>query len=91
MVPAPPPPTLQAMKELPKPPDMQQLWEELEMPSNEFLQQDLLLRKEVWKLLYKYQDLFSSTTPGCTDIVELQLLLKPGTQPIRQNFHNLNP
>ncbi len=72
---APPPLTLQAMEEPPKPLDMQQLWEELEMPSNEFLQKDSLLRKEVWKLLYEYQDLFSRTPLGCTDIMELQLHL----------------
>ncbi len=84
-VPAQLPLTLQAMEEPPQPLDMQQLWEELEMPSNEFLQKDPLLQR---KLLYEYQDIFSSTTTGCT---ELQLCLKPGTQPIQQKFHNLNP
>ncbi len=89
--PDPPAPTLQAMAEPPEPPDMQQLLEDLEMPDNQFLAKDPLLKKEVWKLIYEYQDIFSKTTPGCTDVVQLQLRLKPGTQPIRQKFHNLNP
>ncbi len=83
-------PALKAMAEPPEPPDMQQLWEDLEMPDNMFLKKDPLLKKEVWKLIYEYQDIFSNTTPGCTDVVELQLRLKPGTQPIRQKFWNLN-
>ncbi len=62
--PEPPAPALQAMAEPPEPPDMQQLWEDLEMPDNMFLKKDPLLKKEVWK---------------------------PGTQPIRQKFRNLNP
>ncbi len=38
---------LQAMAEPPEPPDMQQLWEDLEMPDNMFLKKDPLLKKEV--------------------------------------------
>ncbi len=75
-VPTLPPPTLQAMEEPPKPHDMQQLWEDLELSRNDFLQKDLLLKKEVWKLIFEYKDIFSNTTQGCTDIVELQLRLK---------------
>ncbi|MCP3668828.1 MAG: hypothetical protein GY696_41140 [Gammaproteobacteria bacterium] len=40
-------------------------------------------------LLYRYQDIFISSTPGCTDQVELNLELKAGTQPKR--FWDLNP
>ena len=46
---------------------------------------------KVRALLYRYQDIFSSSTPGCTDQVELNLELKVGTQPIRQRFWDLNP
>ena len=42
-------------------------------------------------MISEYRDVFSNSTPGCTDIVELQLRLKPGTQPIRQKFCDLNP
>ncbi len=87
MAPALPPPTLQAMEEPPKPPDMQQLWEDLGLPTNDFLQKDPL----IWKLIFEYQDIFSNTTPGCTDIVELQLHMKPSMQLICQKFCNLNP
>ncbi len=75
--PDPPAPALQAIAEPPEPPDMQQLWEDLEMLDNMFLRKDPLLKKEVWKLIYEYRDIFSNTTPGCTDMVELQLRLKP--------------
>jgi transposase InsO family protein/dUTPase len=89
--PGPPAPTLHAMDEPPEPPDMEQLWLDLEMQGNPFMAKDPLLKKEVWKLIYEYRDIFSNTTPGCTDVVQLQLRLKPGTQPIRQKFRNLNP
>ena len=85
------PPLLHAMGESVEPPDMQQLWMDLELEENEFLQQDPLLKKEVWKLISEFRDVFSNSTPGCTDLVELQLQLKPGTQPIRQKFRDLNP
>jgi hypothetical protein len=50
-----PAPALQAMAEPPEPLDMQQLWE---MPDNMFLKKDPLLKKEVWKVVYKYRDIF---------------------------------
>ena len=77
-----PPPSMHSIQEPAEPPDMQQLWTDLKDP---------LLKKEVWTLISEYRDVFSNSTPGCTDIVELQLRLKPGTQPIRQKFHDLNP
>ena len=86
-----PSPQLQAMGDSAEPPDMQQLWTDLELEENEFLQRDPLLKKEVWKLISEFWDVFSNSTPGCTDLVELQLRLKPGTQPIRQKFRDLNP
>ena len=43
-----PPPRLHSFQEPAEPPDMQQLWEDLEMEENEFLHKDPLLRKEVW-------------------------------------------
>ena len=35
------------------------------------------------------QNIFSNSTPGCIDQVELNLELKPGTQLIRQRFQDL--
>ena len=37
------------------------------------LRKDPLLKKEVWKMISEYRDVFSNSTPGCTDVVELQL------------------
>ena len=56
------------------------MWQDMELQDNDFLQKDPALKKEAWN------DIFSSTTPGCTDVVELQLQFKPGTQPIFQKF-----
>ena len=63
---------------------MQQMWQDMELQDNDFLQKDPALKKEAWN------DIFLSTTPGCTDVVELQLQFEPGTQPIFQKFRYLN-
>ena len=42
-----PPPRIHSLQEPAEPPDMQQLWADLEMEENEFLRKDPLLKKEV--------------------------------------------
>ncbi|MCP3664615.1 MAG: hypothetical protein GY696_19350 [Gammaproteobacteria bacterium] len=68
--------------------DFPQLLEDLEISAIKILQANPQVQKKVKALMYHYQD---SSTPGCTDQVELNLELKPGTQPIRQRFQDLNP
>ena len=71
--------------------DFSQLLEYLGISENKLLQALPGIQKRVKALLYRYQDIFSNITPGCTDQVELNLELKPGTQPIRQRFQDMNP
>ena len=82
---------LHAMEAHGEPPDMQQLWADLKLEDNEFLQCDPFLKKEVWTFISEFRDVFFNSTPGCTDLVELELRPKPGTQSIRQRFKDLNP
>ncbi|MCP3667652.1 MAG: hypothetical protein GY696_35040 [Gammaproteobacteria bacterium] len=81
------------MSEMKEPPrqDFSKLLEDLEIPGNKLLQDHPKIKKDLETLLWKYQDIFSQDTPGCTDQVELDLELKPGTQPISQRFRDLNP
>ena len=67
------------------------LQEDLGIPENKLLQAHHQVKKRLQALLHQYQDIFSQNTPGCTDKVELNLELKPGTQPNRQRFRDLNP
>ncbi|MCP3667560.1 MAG: RNA-directed DNA polymerase, partial [Gammaproteobacteria bacterium] len=71
--------------------DFSKLLEDLEIPENKLLQDHPKIKKDLEALLWEYQDIFSQNTPGCTDQVELDLELKPGTQPISQRFRDLNP
>ena len=71
--------------------DFSQLLANLKIPENKLLQAQPYIQKKIKGLLYTYQDIFSNSTPGCTDQVELNLELKPGTQLIRQRFIDLNP
>jgi hypothetical protein len=65
----------------PELPDMQQLWTDLELHDNEFLRQDPTLKKEVWKLIFQYRDIFLSTTPGCTDVAAMPQAGHPAPLP----------
>ena len=55
------------------------------------LQENPDIAKKVKQIIYEYRDIFSYSAPGETDLVELDLKLKPGTQPIRQKVRPLNP
>ena len=70
--------------------EFSKLLEALEVPENELLKKHPQTRT-LDQLLWEYQDIFSQDTPGCTDKVELDLELQPGTQPISQRFRDLNP
>ena len=84
------PPEISEMKE-PSRMEFSKLLEALEVPENELLKKHPQTRKDLDQLLWEYQDIFSQDTPGCTDKVELDLELQPGTQPISQRFRDLNP
>ena len=71
--------------------DFSQLLADLKIPENKLLQAQPYIQKKIKGLLYTYQDIFSNSTPGCTDQVKLNLEFKPGTQLIRQRFIDLNP
>ncbi|MCP3665894.1 MAG: RNA-directed DNA polymerase [Gammaproteobacteria bacterium] len=71
--------------------EFSKLLEDLEIPGNKLLQEHPQIKTDLEQLLWEYQDIFSQDTPGCTDKVELDLELKPGTQPISQRFRDLNP
>ena len=70
------------MNEMTEPPrqEFSKLLEDLEIPENKLLQDHPKIKKDLEALLWEYQDIFSQNTPGCTDQVELDLELKPGTQ-----------
>ncbi|MCP4118966.1 MAG: hypothetical protein GY737_26925, partial [Desulfobacteraceae bacterium] len=87
--PAVPPPTVEIGEMSSE--DFSTLLQDLKIPENELLKDHPQVYKKLKTLLWQYQDIFSNTTPGCTDQVELDLELKPGTQPIRQQFRDLNP
>ena len=67
------------------------LWKDLKLEDNSLLCKHPDIKKKVKKMIYEYRDVFSSSSPGKTDLVELDLKLKPGTQPIRQKLRPLNP
>ncbi len=71
--------------------EFSKLLEDLEIPGNKLLQEHSQIKTDLEQLLWEYLDIFSQDTPGCTDKVELDLELKPGTQPISQRFRDLNP
>ena len=81
-----PPPSMHSIQDPVEPPDMQQLWTDHKLEENKFLQKDPLLKKEVWKLISEYRDVFSNSTPGCTNVEELQLRLKPVPSLSGRNF-----
>ena len=72
------PPEISEMTE-PSRMEFSKLLEALEIPENELLKKHPQTRKDLDQLLWEYQDIFSQDTPGCTDKVELDLELKPGT------------
>ena len=69
----------------------EELWSKLKLDENDILNQNQDIRRKTRRLIHDYQDIFSYSAPGETDLVELDLKLKPGTQPIRQKFRPLNP
>ncbi|MCP4993462.1 MAG: DDE-type integrase/transposase/recombinase [Gammaproteobacteria bacterium] len=95
------PPSPAAPEPVPPPPaatigemsseDFSILLQDLKIDENKLLKEHPQVYKKLKALLWQYRDIFSNTTPGCTDQVELDLELVPGTQPIRQRFRDLNP
>ena len=83
------PKDLEAVEE--KDPEFKKIWESLGMDKNELLNKNPMIRKQVKELIYNYQDIFSTSAPGETDLIELSLKLKEGTEPIRQKVRPLNP
>ena len=74
-----------------KDPEFKKIWESLGMDNNELLNKNPMIKKQVKELIYSYQDIFSTNAPGETDLIELSLKLKEGTEPIRQKVRPLNP
>ena len=71
--------------------EFKKLWKTLKLEDNKMLQENPDIAKKVKQIIYEYRDIFSYSAPGETDLVELDLKLKPGTQPIRQKVRPLNP
>ena len=70
------------------------MWKELKLDKNPLLAKHAGFTKKVRTMVYKYRQVFSEVGSGCpgeTDLVEMDLKLKPGTQPIRQKLRDLNP
>ena len=72
-------------------PEFRRIWDELKLGQNTLLAQNPNILKQVRRLVYEYQDIFSTSAPGETDLVELSLKLKEGTEPIRQKGRPMNP
>ena len=71
--------------------EFEKLWKTLKLEDNKMLQNNPEIARKVKALIYEYKDIFSYSAPGETDLIELDLKLKPGTQPIRQKVRPLNP
>ena len=69
----------------------QELWDSLKLSENKLLRQNPAVLKQTKQLIHDYQDIFSTSAPGETDLVELSLKLKEDTEPIRQKVRPLNP
>ena len=67
------------------------VWTQLGLEENALLKEHPQVQRKAKKLIRDYLDIFSDSEPGETDLVELTLKLKPGTQPIRQKYRDLNP
>jgi len=72
-------------------PTFKEVWADLEMEDNELLKEHPDVKKQVKQLIWEYRDIFSREAPGHTDLVTMKLRLKPGTEPIRQRYRELNP
>jgi len=72
-------------------PEFRRIWDELKLGQNTLLAQNPNVLKQVRRLVHEYQDIFSTSAPGETDLVELSLKLKEGTEPIRQKGRPMNP
>lgn len=72
-------------------PEFRRIWDELKLGQNTLLAQNPNILKQVRRLVHEYQDIFSTSAPGETDLVELSLKLKEGTEPIRQKGRPMNP
>ena len=72
-------------------PSFQEVWTDLKMEENELLREHPKVKKQVKRLVYEFKDVFSRSAPGKTDLVKMRLKLKPGTEPVRQRYRDLNP
>ena len=69
----------------------QTVWNALELGENKMLLDNPSVQQQAKRLIFDYQDIFSTSAPGETDLVELSLKLKEGVEPIRQKVRPLNP
>ena len=72
-------------------PTFLEVWNNLVMEDNALLKEHPDVKKQVKELIYEYKDIFSHKAPGHTDLVTMKLRLKPGVEPIRQRYRELNP
>jgi deoxyuridine 5'-triphosphate nucleotidohydrolase len=72
-------------------PSFQEVWADLGMEENELLREHPKVKKQVKRLIFEFKDIFSRAAPGKTDLVKMKLRLKPGTEPVRQRYRDLNP
>ena len=94
-------PGIQNMKvEVPAPKDemnvggrMAALFEELKLEESEVLKTHPKVKKKLKTELYRLREVFSSVGDevGTTEVIQCQVKLKSGTQPIRQKSRPLNP
>ena len=73
--------------------EVHDLYNALELEKNPLLQQHPEIYSKLRQLIYRYRDIFSSEsqTHGETDLVECDLKIKEGQEPIRQRVRPLNP
>ena len=77
--------------QLDKDPEFRRIWDELSLGNNTLLAANPKVLQKAKRLVWDYQDIFSTSAPGETDLIELSLKLKEGTEPIRQKSRPLNP
>ncbi|MCP3665488.1 MAG: RNA-directed DNA polymerase [Gammaproteobacteria bacterium] len=68
-----------------------ELWAETQMEENELLREHLDVKRQVKSLVYQYREIFDKRKSGKTDLVKMKLKLKPGAEPVRQKYRDLNP
>lgn len=73
--------------------DVKQVFEDLKLDDNEYLKADKDKMKVVKRLLKRYAHIFANKKQeiGETDMIEFDVVLKPGSRPVKAKVRPLNP